>query len=61
MSHPVSGWREALIVALQRTPGDECSAGQVPRALREIPGDRLPALEESISRQYWHAELPGFA
>lgn len=61
MPTPSPGWRETLIVALQRTLHCEYSAGQVPDALREMPGHRLPALEDAISRQYWHADLPGFA
>ena len=61
MPTPSPGWRETLIVALQRTLHCEYSAGQVPDALREVPGHRMPALEDAISRQYWHADLPGFA
>lgn len=60
MNTPSPGWREALIVALQRALDGEYSAGQAPHALREVPGHRLPALEESIRREYWHADLPGF-
>jgi hypothetical protein len=55
------GWRETLIVALQCTLHSEYSAGQVPHALLEVPGHRLPALEDAILRQYWHADFPGFA
>lgn len=61
MSNPSPGWRETLIVALQRTLHREYTAGQVPQVLREVPGHRLPALEDAIRRQYWHADLPGFA
>jgi hypothetical protein len=61
MSTPSPGWRETLIVALRRTLDIEYSAGQVPGALREVSGHRMPVLEESIRRQYWHADLPGFA
>lgn len=55
------GWRETLIVALQRALDGQYSAEDVPFALRGVPGHRLPVLEESIRRQYWHADLPGFA
>ncbi len=60
MSNPSPGWREALIVALQHTLDCAYSAGQVPQALQAVPGNRLPALEEAMRRQYWHADFPGF-
>ena len=61
MSNPSPGWREAVIVALQLTLDHEYSAGQLPQALQAVPGNRLPALEEAIRRQYWHADFPGIA
>lgn len=61
MSLPSNDWREALATALLRTLRIECDDGQLAHALRDVSGTRLPSLEESIRRQYWHAELPGFA
>jgi hypothetical protein len=61
MSNSTPGWREALTTALQRTLRIECDSERAPQALNDVSGRRLPALEESIRRQYWHAELPGFA
>jgi hypothetical protein len=55
------GWREPLIVALQRALDGQYSAEDVPFGLHGVPGHRLPVLEESIRRQYWHADLTGFA
>lgn len=61
MHTPSPGWREALIDALQRVQRIECAIDAAAHALPEVPGRRLPALEEAIRRQYWHADLPGFA
>ncbi len=55
------GWREALTTALQRALRIECDIDRAPQALHDVAGRRLPALEEAIRREYWHAALPGFA
>lgn len=55
------GWREALTTALQRALRIECNIDQAPQALHEVAEHQLPALEEAIRREYWHAEFPGFA
>lgn len=54
------GWREALTTALQRALRIECDIDRAPQALHDVAGCRLPALEEAIRREYWHADLPGF-
>lgn len=61
MNTPSPGWREALTTALQRALRIECDIDRAPQALHDVAGRRLPALEEAIRREYWHADLPGFA
>jgi hypothetical protein len=52
MLNPSPGWREAVVVTLHHTLDREYCAVQVPQALQAVHGNRLPALEEAIRRQY---------
>lgn len=58
MHNPATHWREALSTALHRTLRIDCEVDAAPSALCDVPTRSLAAIDESLRRLWWTAELP---